>query len=49
LEARAQANEAGMARLWGGIHFPSDIRVVLCLGRTVAQRVVNRAQGDDSP
>ena len=44
----AQADEAGMARLWGGIHFPSDIRVGLSLGRTVAQRVVTRAQGDGS-
>jgi len=45
----AQADEAGMARLWGGIHFPSDIRVGLSLGRTIAQRVVSRAQGDGSP
>jgi len=44
----AQADEAGMARLWGGIHFPSDIRVGLALGRTVAQRVVARAQDDGS-
>ena len=45
----AQADEAGMARLWGGIHFPSDIRVGLSLGRTVAQRVISRPQGDGSP
>lgn len=44
----AQANEAGMSRLWGGIHFPSDIRVGLALGRAVAQRVVDRAQDDGS-
>ncbi len=44
----AQADEAGMARLWGGIHFPSDIRVGLALGRAVAQRVVDRAQDDGS-
>jgi hypothetical protein len=42
----AQADEAGMARLWGGIHFPSDIRTGLALGRAVAQRVVERAQTD---
>jgi membrane-associated phospholipid phosphatase len=44
----AQADEAGMARLWGGIHFTSDIRVGLALGRTVAQRVVEQAQNDGS-
>jgi len=44
----AQADEAGMARLWGGIHFPSDIRVGLALGRTVAQRVVAQAEDDGS-
>jgi membrane-associated phospholipid phosphatase len=44
----AQADEAGMSRLWGGIHFPSDIRVGLALGRSVAQRVVARADGDGS-
>ncbi|HKW94213.1 MAG TPA: phosphatase PAP2 family protein [Methylomirabilota bacterium] len=44
----AQADEAGMSRLWGGIHFPSDIRVGLALGRVVAQRVVERAQADGS-
>ncbi len=44
----AQADEAGMSRLWGGIHFPSDIRVGLALGRAVAQRVVDRAQDDGS-
>jgi membrane-associated phospholipid phosphatase len=44
----ALADEAGMSRLWGGIHFPSDIRVGLALGRAVAQRVVERAQDDGS-
>ena len=44
----AQADEAGMARLWGGIHFTSDIRTGLALGRTVAGRVVQRAQTDGS-
>jgi membrane-associated phospholipid phosphatase len=44
----AHADEAGMARLWGGIHFPSDIRVGLALGRAVAQRVVERVRDDGS-
>ncbi len=44
----AQADEAGMARLWGGIHFSTDIRVGLALGRAVAQRVVARAEDDGS-
>jgi hypothetical protein len=44
----AQADEAGMARLWGGVHFPSDIRVGLALGRRVAQRVIERAENDGS-
>jgi membrane-associated phospholipid phosphatase len=44
----AQADEAGMARLWGGIHFPSDIRVGLALGRAVAQRVIEWAHDDGS-
>jgi hypothetical protein len=44
----AQADEAGMARLWSGIHFPSDIRAGLTLGRTVAQRTMERAQHDGS-
>jgi PAP2 superfamily len=44
----AQADEAGAARLWGGIHFPSDIRVGLALGRAVALRVVERGMQDDA-
>jgi membrane-associated phospholipid phosphatase len=44
----AQAEEASMARLWGGIHFTSDIRVGLALGRAVAQRVVEKAKTDGS-
>jgi hypothetical protein len=44
----ADADEAGMARLWGGIHFPTDIRVGLALGRSVAQRVLERARDDGS-
>jgi membrane-associated phospholipid phosphatase len=44
----AQADEAGMARLWGGIHFQSDIRVGLAMGRTVAERVLDWSRGDGS-
>jgi membrane-associated phospholipid phosphatase len=40
----AMANEAGMARLWAGIHFRSDIDAGLALGRAVAQRVMESAQ-----
>jgi PAP2 superfamily len=42
----AQADEAAVARLWGGIHFPSDIRVGLAQGRAVAQRVIDQARDD---
>jgi membrane-associated phospholipid phosphatase len=36
------ADEAGQARIWGGIHYPSDVVVGLALGRAVARRVVDR-------
>jgi hypothetical protein len=42
----AQADDAGMARLWGGIHYPSDIRVGLRLGRSIAQRVIDWSRSD---
>jgi membrane-associated phospholipid phosphatase len=44
----AQASEAAMARLWGGIHFPTDIRVGLELGRGVAERVIEKGRDDGS-
>jgi len=47
-DLNAQADEAGLARLWGGIHFPSDIRVGLALGRAVARQVVERGHNDGS-
>jgi hypothetical protein len=40
------ANEAGMSRMWAGIHFRSDIDAGLSLGRAVAQRVIDRAHPD---
>ena len=36
----ARAEEAAMSRLWAGIHFPSDIRAGLALGRAVAKKVI---------
>ena len=42
----ARADEAGMSRLWAGIHFPSDIAAGLALGRAVAQAVIDRAEHD---
>ena len=42
----AQGDEAGMSRLWAGIHFRSDIETGLALGRAVGEMVIQRAQGD---
>jgi membrane-associated phospholipid phosphatase len=44
----AQAQEAGMSRLWAGIHFRSDIEAGLEIGRAVAQKVIERAKNDGS-
>jgi membrane-associated phospholipid phosphatase len=43
----ALADEAGQSRIWAGIHFPTDVRVGLALGRGVAQKAIERIQGDD--
>ena len=43
-----RAEEAGMARLWGGIHFRSDIETGWTLGRAVAAMVMERADTDGS-
>ena len=43
----ALADEAAQSRIWAGIHFPTDVRVGLALGRSVAQKVIDLAQGDD--
>jgi membrane-associated phospholipid phosphatase len=42
----ALADEAGQSRIWAGIHFPTDVRVGLALGRAVAQKVIERAEDD---
>jgi membrane-associated phospholipid phosphatase len=42
----ALADEAGMSRMWAGIHFRSDIDAGLSLGRAVATRVLDRARTD---
>jgi membrane-associated phospholipid phosphatase len=39
----ALADEAGMSRMWAGIHYPSDIEIGLVLGRAVATKVVEHA------
>lgn len=44
----AQAQEAGLSRLWAGIHFRSDIEAGLEIGRAVAQKVIERARNDGS-
>ena len=44
----AQAQEAGMSRLWAGIHFRSDIEAGLGIGRAVAQKVIEQAKNDGS-
>ena len=44
----AQAQEAGLSRLWAGIHFRSDIEAGLEIGRAVAQKVIERAKNDGS-
>jgi len=43
----ALADEAGQSRIWAGIHFPTDVRVGLALGRSVAQKVIDIAQADE--
>jgi hypothetical protein len=42
----AMATEAGESRLWGGIHFQTDIDAGLALGRSVAAVVIERAKKD---
>jgi membrane-associated phospholipid phosphatase len=45
----ALADEAGQSRVWAGIHFPTDVRVGLALGRSVANKVIQLAQSDQLP
>jgi len=42
----AQAQEAAMSRLYGGIHYPSDIKYGLIQGKQVADFTVTFAQSD---
>jgi membrane-associated phospholipid phosphatase len=44
----ALSQEAGSSRLWAGIHFSSDIKAGLEIGRAVAQKVIERAENDGS-
>ena len=43
----ALADEAAQSRIWAGIHFPTDVKVGLALGRSVAQRVIDLSRSDD--
>jgi membrane-associated phospholipid phosphatase len=43
---RAKAQEAGISRLYGGIHYKSDNEVGLRVGATVGQSVVAKARQD---
>ncbi|MCW8087341.1 phosphatase PAP2 family protein [Sabulicella glaciei] len=42
------AREAGASRIWAGIHYPSDVTAADALGRSVAERAIQRAVGDGS-
>lgn len=42
----AMGTEAGMSRLWAGIHFRSDIETGLALGRSVTKLVIERVSKD---
>ncbi len=45
----AKGEEGANSRMWGGIHFPSDIKVGLELGRAVAQKVIEHDQQAGQP
>jgi membrane-associated phospholipid phosphatase len=38
--------EAGQARIWGGLHYESDITAGNAIGHAVAARVIARARAD---
>lgn len=42
----ALASDASESRLWGGIHFRSDLAAGRALGRDVAYRVIQRSEAD---
>jgi hypothetical protein len=43
---REKAREAGSSRIWGGIHFRSDINASEDMGRKIGVKLVNWAQSD---
>lgn len=45
-ELKALADEAADSRMWGGIHFRSDVVAGKELGRQVAEKVIARAKSD---
>jgi hypothetical protein len=45
---RARGEEAGLSRLWAGIHFRSDHTAGVELGRAVANKVLAAARQDGS-
>jgi membrane-associated phospholipid phosphatase len=47
-DLNALGDEAGMSRLWAGIHFRSDIDAGLALGRAVAKLTIEQAEKDGS-
>lgn len=42
------AEQAGQARIWAGVHYPSDVTAGFALGRAVAAKVIARAKSDGS-
>jgi membrane-associated phospholipid phosphatase len=45
---RLYADEAGESRIWGGIHFRSDVTAGESIGTGVAKKVIERAKQDGS-
>jgi membrane-associated phospholipid phosphatase len=45
-QLQAMAKEAGMSRLYGGIHFTSDIESGLELGRKIGLRAIARSRDE---
>jgi hypothetical protein len=46
--ARAHGSEAGLSRLWAGIHFRSDHTAGAALGKAVAAKLIAMAEQDGS-
>jgi len=40
--------QSGDSRIWGGLHFPMDVKAGQALGKGVAQQVIEHAKGDGS-